>query len=85
MLATSHTFDDPYDMDAMNIYYRSLRIIANDLNCEFIPVHAFWAGYIYENGLSSSDLCLADTRYPNQAGHKIFADIMLNCLKIKLS
>ena len=85
MLATSHTFDDPYDMEAVNIYYRSLRIITNDLNCGFIPVHAFWAGYIYENGQSSSDLCLTDTRYPNQAGHKIFADIMLSCLNLKLS
>jgi hypothetical protein len=72
-------------MDAVNIYYRSLRIVAEDLLCELVPVHVFWAGYIYENGLSSSDLSLADTRYPDQAGHKIFADIILSHLKLKLS
>jgi hypothetical protein len=85
ILATSHTFDDPYDMDAVNIYYRSLQIVANDLNCELIPVHSFWAGYIYENGLKSSELSLADTRYPNQAGHKVFADIVFSYLLPKLS
>lgn len=83
ILATSHTFDDPYEMDAVNIYYRSLRIIAEDLLCELIPIHSLWAGYIYEKALNSSELCLADTRYPNEAGHKIFADIIYCYLKSK--
>ena len=30
-LATSHTFDNPHDMDAVYIFYRSLRIVASDL------------------------------------------------------
>ena len=82
ILATSHTFDDPYDMEAVSIYYRSLRIVADDLHCELVPVHSFWDGYIYENGLTSSDLTLADARYPDQAGHKLFADIIFSCLKL---
>ena len=81
ILATSHTFDDPYDMDAVNIYYRSLRIVAKDLLCELIPIDSLWAGYIYEKALNSSELCLADTRYPDERGHKIFADIIYNYLK----
>jgi hypothetical protein len=85
LLATSHAFDDPYDMDAVNIYYRSLRIVAEDLRCELVQVHAYWAGYIYENGLISSDLTLADSRYPDQAGHKIFADIIMKRLKFESS
>ncbi len=85
MLATSHTFDDPYDMDAVNIYYRSLQTVSKDLSCELIPVHLFWAGYIADNGLKSSELSLSDTRYPNQAGHEIFADIIYSYLLLKLS
>jgi len=85
ILATSHTFDDPCDMDAVNIYYRSLQIVAKDLSCELIPVHSFWAGYISKNGLKSSELSLVDTRYPSQTGHKIFADIIYSYLLLKLS
>jgi lysophospholipase L1-like esterase len=40
LLVTSHTFDDPYDMDTVNIYYRSLKIVASEMNCELIPVHS---------------------------------------------
>jgi len=81
MLATSHTFDDPYEMDAVNIYYHSLKIVAKDLDCELIPVHLFWAGYLYENNLKSSDLTLTDTRYLNEAGHKIFAQAISGHIK----
>jgi hypothetical protein len=45
-LATSHTFDNPHDMDAVYIFYRSLRIVASDLGCELIPVRSYWAGYL---------------------------------------
>jgi hypothetical protein len=40
-------------MDAVNIFYRSLRIVASDLDCELIPVHNYWAGYLEEQNLSS--------------------------------
>jgi lysophospholipase L1-like esterase len=74
ILATSHTFDDPYDMDAVNIFYRSLRIVASDLNCELIPVDHYWAGYLDEHGLKNKDLVLSDIRYPNEMGHRIIAE-----------
>jgi lysophospholipase L1-like esterase len=82
VLATSHTFDDPYEMDAVNIYYRSLRIVAKDLLCDLVPIDFLWAGYIFEKGLISSELCLADARYPNERGHELFADFIYDYLKV---
>jgi len=79
-LATSHTFDNPYDMDAVNIFYRSLRIVASDLGCELIPVHSYWAGYLQENNLRSKDLVLSDPRYPNERGHQLIAETMMKWL-----
>ena len=79
-LATSHTFDNPNDMDAVNIFYRSLRIVAADLGCELIPVHSYWAGYLEEHNLCSKDLVLSDSRYPNEKGHEVIAEAMLKRL-----
>ena len=80
LLSTSHTFDNPYDMDAVNIYYRSLKIVASDLDCELIPVHHYWAGYLEDYGLRSKDLVLSDSRYPNERGHRVIADAMMKGL-----
>jgi lysophospholipase L1-like esterase len=79
-LATSHTFDNPNDMDAVYIFYRSLRIVASDLGCELIPVHNYWAGYLEENNLCSKDLVLSDPRYPNERGHQVIAEAILTWL-----
>jgi lysophospholipase L1-like esterase len=79
-LATSHTFDNPNDMDAVNIFYRSLRIVASDLGCELIPVHSYWAGYLEEHNLCSKDLVLSDSRYPNERGHQVIAEAILTWL-----
>ncbi|HNY64803.1 MAG TPA: SGNH/GDSL hydrolase family protein [Deltaproteobacteria bacterium] len=75
-IATSHTFDDPYDMDAVNIFYRAIREVAVDLGCRMIPVHTYWAGYLQESGLSNRDLVQADTRLPNGKGHEVLARII---------
>jgi lysophospholipase L1-like esterase len=83
-LATSHTFDNPHDMDAVNIFYRSLRIVASDLGCELIPVHNYWAGYLEEQNLSSKDLVLSDSRYPNERGHQVIAEAILTWLSKKI-
>jgi hypothetical protein len=79
-LATSHTFDDPHDMDAVNIFYRSLGIVASDLQCKLIPVQHYWAGYLEENGLKNADLTLSDSRYPNEKGHEVIAGAVVNSL-----
>ena len=79
-LATSHIFDNPYDMDAVNIFYKSLRIVASDLGCQFIPVHSYWAGYLAEQNLSSKALVLSDSRYPNERGHQVIAEVIIKYL-----
>jgi len=79
-LATSHTFDNPQDMDAVNIFYRSLRIVSTDLGCQFIPVHSYWAYYLPEQNLSSKDLVLCDSRYPNERGHQLIAEVIIQYL-----
>ncbi len=76
-LATSHTFDDPCEMDAVYIFYRSLRIVATDLDCELIPVHSYWAGYLEEHHLRSRDLVGSDARYPGEQGHQVIAEAIL--------
>jgi len=75
-LATSHIFDDPQDMDAVYIFYRSLRVVAQDLDCSLIPVHVYWAGYLNDQGLANRALVLRDTRYPNERGHQVIAEAM---------
>lgn len=79
-LATSQAFENPHDMDAVCIFYRSLRIVASDLNCELIPVHSYWSGYLEEHHLQSTDLLFEDTRYPNERGHAVIAEVILKWL-----
>jgi lysophospholipase L1-like esterase len=79
-IATSHTFEDLYDMDAVNIFYRAIREVCVDLGCPMIPVHTFWAGFLQENGLSCGDLVQKDTRYPNGQGHEVIAKAMEGAL-----
>ena len=79
-LATSHVFDNIYDMDAVNIYYRSLGIVAHDLGCELIPVHTYWAGYLEEHNLRCKDLVLSDSLYPNECGHQVIAETVIKWL-----
>jgi hypothetical protein len=78
LLTTSQTFDNPHAMDAVSIYYRSLMIVASDLGCELIPVHRYWANYLQEHHLSNADLVQSDVRYPNERGHRVIADIIIN-------
>lgn len=85
LLATSHTFDNPDDMEAVYIFYHSLRIMAADLGCELIPVHSYWAGYLEGNNLESKDLVQTDTRYPNERGHRVIAEVIIRYLNKVIS
>jgi lysophospholipase L1-like esterase len=80
VLATCHTFDNPKDMDAVSIFYRSLAITASDLGCELIPVHRYWVSYLEEHHLCNKDLVQTDSRYPNERGHEVIAEAMTNWL-----
>jgi lysophospholipase L1-like esterase len=79
-LLTSQILDDRSDMDTVGIYYRSIREVSQDLACEMIPIHTFWAGYLSGHGLRNSDLVQQDTRYPNERGHEVFAEAIIRRL-----
>ena len=79
-LATSHTFDNPCEQDAVDVFYRALRLVASDLDCKWIPVHHHWAGYLAEHGLKSQDLVLTDPRHPNARGHQLIAEALMQGL-----
>jgi hypothetical protein len=79
-LPTSHTFDDPCEMDAAHIYYRAIREVAADLACKMVPVHTAWAGYLLETGLANSDLVQRDVRLPNEKGHEFYASVLIRYL-----
>lgn len=80
LLPTSQTFDNPHDMDAVDIYYRTIREVAVDLDCEMIPVHTYWAGYLMEKGISNTALVQTDTRYPNEQGQALIAEAIIHKL-----
>jgi lysophospholipase L1-like esterase len=79
-LATAHTFDNSNDMAAVDIFYRSLRIVAVDLNCKSISLDRYWVGYLAKHKLTSSDLVLSDPRYPNEKGHAVMAEAIIKAL-----
>lgn len=85
MLPTSHTFDDPYEMDAINIYYRTIREVSQDLDCEMVPIHTYWAGYLLDHAVSNAELVQKDARLPNDLGHEIFAAALIHRLERALS
>jgi hypothetical protein len=78
--ATSHIFDDPHGMDTVYIFYRSLSIVASDLNCELIPVQNYWVGYLEKHNMCSKDFVLSDSRYPNDKGHEVIAEAIMKRL-----
>jgi lysophospholipase L1-like esterase len=80
ILPASHTFDDPHEMAAVNIYYRTIREVAADLSCELVPVHTAWAGYLLEQGLPNASLLQDDVRLPNERGHELYASILARYL-----
>jgi lysophospholipase L1-like esterase len=75
-LLTSQPFDDPHEMEAVAIYYRTIREVAVDLGCRMIPVHTHWAGHLAESGFRQADLLQADARLPNDRGHALIAEIV---------
>lgn len=80
LLLTSHPFENPYEMDMINIYYRSIREVAMDIDCFLLPVHFFWLNYLYANNFNIQDFLLDDTRYPNEKGHEIYYSAVMNKL-----
>jgi len=73
ILCTTHLFRTRYENDASEIYNRTTREVAADLECHYIPIHLLWMNHIYEKGVDVDDLLETDSRYPSQAGHNITA------------
>lgn len=80
LLMTSHPFEDPFEMDAIDIYYRTIREVALDLGCRLIPMHTHWAGHLKASGLQLAEHLQEDVRLPNERGHRLFADIVASHL-----
>lgn len=76
LLCSSHTWDDEYEMRAADIYYRTVREVALDLGCEYVPVHLAWMSRLYERGQGARAYVLDDARLPNEDGHRLYADII---------
>jgi lysophospholipase L1-like esterase len=84
ILLTSHPFENPYDMEMIYIYYRTIREVAVDLDCDMVPVHVYWSGIIEERGESLSEYVQEDCRYPNERGHELYAEAVVHKLKERL-
>ncbi len=74
ILLTSQPFENQYDSEVMDIYYRTIREVAVDLDCEMIPMHTYFWGFLEDSKLNLRDLVQEDCRYPNGKGHEIFAE-----------
>jgi len=81
LMPTSHTFDNPYEMDAVDIYYRTIREVCQDLDCRMVAVHTWWAGYLLDKRLQTADLVQKDARLPNEKGHEVLAEAMVPALE----
>jgi len=79
-LSSSHPFEGPEDMAAVNIYYRAMREVAEDLYCDMIFVHIYWAAHLLGNRFHHRDFVQKDERYPNERGHEIFAEAVMQRL-----
>lgn len=80
ILLTSHIFPNQYDMDAVEIYYQTIREVASDLQCTMIPVHTILAGHLIEKSINIEDILLEDDRYLNEKGHALVADVIIHHL-----
>lgn len=81
LMPTSQPFQNHYEMDALQIYYRAIREVCTDLGCELVQVHSFWAGILWEQDRPYTDFLLDDVRYPNEHGHELFAQAILPVLR----
>ncbi|MCX8123560.1 MAG: SGNH/GDSL hydrolase family protein [Spirochaetes bacterium] len=74
ILPTLHLVKNQYDMDAVDVFTRTAREVALDMNCLLATVHIEWINYLYETGNSIDSLLTIDDRYPNEQGHFLIAE-----------
>jgi len=81
LLSTSHIFDNRHEMNAVFMYYRTIREVALDLECRLMPLHIAWGGVLADTGLANAEFLQKDQRYPNERGHAVYADILAGALE----
>jgi hypothetical protein len=75
-LITSQPFDSDYEMQSAGIYYRTLREVAVDLQCNLVPIHYLIFQELDDNKLTLADILQADDRLINETGHMLFFNII---------
>ena len=68
------------DMEAVGIYYRAIREVGTDLYCDILPIHTYWAGYLLGRKRSGAEFLQKDARFPNEKGHEIYAEAIIQKL-----
>lgn len=81
LLLTSHPFENSFEMDTALVYYRTIREVALDLGCHYVPVHLWWISSLVGSGKPHSDAVQHDWRWPNEHGHAIIADTVMNKIR----
>jgi hypothetical protein len=76
-LMGSHSFPNAPEMDAAWIFYTTMREVAQDLACVFVPVHLFWINHLYETGMKHEEFVQKDERLPNDDGHRLYAAALI--------
>lgn len=82
IMPTSHSFENAYYMQPASFYYQIIRDVCHDLGCEMVPVHSHWNRYMQEQGLMHRDLVQTNVLLPNERGHIIFAEAIINRLEL---
>jgi hypothetical protein len=82
IMPTSQSFENPYFMQPAYFYYQIIRDVCMDLGCGMVPVHAHWNGMLMEQGLKHQDLVQENVLYPNERGHEIFTEALIQRLEL---
>jgi hypothetical protein len=85
IMLTSQSFERLYYMQPSYFYYQIIRDVCGDLGCELVTVHAQWNQLVMEKGLAHSDLVQENVLYPNERGHEIFAEALIQRLERMVS
>jgi hypothetical protein len=85
IMPTSQSFESLYYLQPAYFYYQIICDVCRDLSCEMVPVHAHWNGLIMEKGLKHADLVQENVLYPNERGHRVFAEALISRLEMTVS
>jgi len=79
LLLTSTLPADMTELDTVESFYAELKQIASEKACACATVDEHWRKAI-DGGFSHDELVLHDRVHPSEAGYKLMADAVMNCL-----